>query len=261
MSKACEPMKPREFVERFSIKSLACCFSGGKDSLVATHYTLSELEGMDVQKYVVFVDTTVMVPETVEFVKDVCNQFGWPLKILRPDPDFWTLAEKWGCPTMHRRWCCYNLKLKPIFDFVKSLRPIRAMVTGLRRDESERRKSLPQIFYRKMISAWSFAPIIDWNEKDVLDYMEKNNLPMPPHYKKGIKETCVCGVFANLKQMIIVKALYPEFFNKFVELEGRFKSGGACFYFQNRPVKASDMLKQKTLSEFEIDEQDNGQEG
>lgn len=244
-------MNPREFVEEYAIRSLVCCFSGGKDSLCATHYVLSELEGVDIDKYVVYVDTTVMLPGTTDFVEVISNKLGWPLKILRPEIDFWTwVGEKnMPMPSIHRRWCCAKLKLDPIKDFVRNLKPQRAEITGLRRDESQARRNLPELFYLKKSWVWKYAPIVEWTEKDVLRYLRGNNLPMPPNYRLGIKETCLCGAYSNKKQMEIVRGRFPEFFQKFVELEARFKSGGAAFYFQNKPQYAKDFLKQKTLDE------------
>ena len=245
-------MNPREFVEEYCIKSLVCCFSGGKDSLVATHYTLSASEGFEsLDKYVVYVDTTVMCPGTTEFVKQVSAHYSWNLKILRPETDFWTLVGEKGypMPSMRRRWCCFKLKLEPIRNFVRDLNPQRAEVTGLRRDESIRRRKLPEVYYLKKSWVWKYAPIASWTEKDVLRYMTKHKLPMPPHYRLGINETCLCGAFGSKKGMMIVKAQFPEFFQKFVDLEAQFKSGGSAFYFDNKPQYAKDFLKQKTLDE------------
>jgi len=258
LGKYCSNLEPKRFVEEYGIQSLVCCFSGGKDSLVATHLVHKELEDIPLEKYVVFVDTTVMVPGTVDFVEKVSAEQGWKLKVLRPDPDFWTLAEKWGSPTMKRRWCCYALKLKPIFLFVRKLKPQRAMVTGLRREESKRRAQYPQIYYRKKgersekgtwIGAWGYAPIIDWTERDVLRYIRRFDLPIPPHYRLGIKETCLCGAFGSVKQMRIVRGRWPEFYRKFIELENRFKMGGKVFYFTDRPYSAKEIWAQKTLDE------------
>ena len=245
---------PKAFVKEYYIKSLVCCFSGGKDSLVSTHYVLSELDGFeshDIKKYVVFVDTTVMCPGTTEFVQKVADDYGWNLKILKPKIDFWTLvgAKGYPMPSMRRRWCCYYLKLEPIKDFVQGLEPQRAEVTGLRREESFKRRKMPFIYYLRKGRVWKYAPIIDWTEKQVLRYMDEHSLPMPPHYKLGIPETCLCGAYASKKIMENVRGQFPDFFQKFVKLEARFKSQGAAFYFQNRPQYAKDFLKQKTLDE------------
>jgi len=251
-------LNPQDFVREYAIRSLVCCFSGGKDSLVSTHYVLTELEDFDIEKYVVFVDTTVMCPITIPYVKDVCAKYGWNLKILRPEPDFWTLAEKRGTPSIKRRWCCYALKLKPIFLFIRKLKPQRAMILGLWRDESPRRAQLPQILYRKKgggsgpsmwVGAWSYSPIIDWTEKDILNYIKQHNLPFPPHYRLGIKETCLCGAFVHKKELLIIKALFPELFNKFIELEKKF--GPNCSaWFDKQKIYARELAKQKTLNDF-----------
>jgi len=63
----------------------------------------------------------------------------------------------------------------------------------------------------------------------------------------GLKETCQCGAFGSKKQMMILKARDPELFQRFIEIEREFKSGGAAFYFQNKPTYAKDLAKQKTL--------------
>ena len=247
-------MRVKNFIKEYSVRSLVCCFSGGKDSLVATHYTLSEIAGFEPapEIHVVFVDTTVMLPITIEYVKEVCARYGWPLKILRPEPDFWTLAKKWGVPSRKQRWCCYHLKLKPIFDFVRKLPPQRAMIVGLRRDESKRRTKLPQVIYRKKARAWGYAPIIDWTEKDVLNYIKEHNLPIPPHYRLGLKETCMCGAFTSKKELMIMKALFPSLFKKFLALEEVFGDNRSVFFDRGK-LFARELAKQKTLTCF-IDE-------
>jgi len=240
-------MNPRELVERLSVRNVVCCFSGGKDSLVATHFIHEQLEDHASKKHVVFVDTTVMCPGTEGFVKDTASRFGWDLQILRPEKDFWTLAERWGAPRMFHRWCCFKLKLEPVKEFVSTLRRPRMEVTGLRRSESIRRRNLVELFYLSRGQVWKYAPIVSWSEADVLRYMREHSLPMPPHYALGIKETCLCGAFSGKKQMMNVRANFPEFFDKFVELEKKFRKGGAVFYFNDKPCYARDMVRQQLL--------------
>jgi len=98
---------------------------------------------------------------------------------------------------------------------------------------------------------WKYAPILSWTEKQVLNYIRNNELPMPPNYKLGLKETCQCGVYSSKKQMLILKAQYPELWNKIVQLEANFRKGGAAFYFRNKPVYTREIAAQKTLNENE----------
>ena len=244
-------MKPQEFVKEYSIKSLVCCFSGGRSSLAMTHYVLSELEGFDIDKYVAFVDTGVMLPDAIDFVKDIAENFGWNLKVLKPKTDFWTYAKRYGTPSIKRRWCCKILKLQPIFDFVKSLPPQRAEVLGFRADEVERRRKRPQVWYRRKIRAWVYYPIKSWTKKDVIDYLKRNGLPEPPWYRLGLKETCLCGAYSHKKEWLIIKAHYPELFEKFVELDKERQKWGRTAFYDHGPVSAQDLAKQKTLDEYE----------
>jgi len=246
-------MKPREFVERYGIKSIAYCLSGGKDSLVACHYMERELGDLrdQLERHFITADTTVMIPGNVEWLRKVVRDlFGVELTVLRPQKTFWELVEELGAPKMRSRWCCYHLKLEPIIRFMRALPPQRAEVTGLRRAESRRRAKLPPVILKHKSLSWGYAPILDWTDEQVRAYIREHNLPVNPIYRTPIKETCVCGVFASSREIEAVRALYPELFAKFVEAESRFKSGGAMFYFSNRPWKARDLFKQALLDEF-----------
>lgn len=238
-------MDPKEFVNEHCIKSLACYFSGGKDSLVATHYTLSSLEEYDLEQHVVHIDTGVMLPIARPYVEDICQQHGWRLTVL--EGHFFELAEKNGMPRMRHRWCCYHCKLKPAIDFMQTLPAPRAEITGLRRDESFRRRDLVQIIDKPRSGSLGFAPILYWTGKDVNNYIKRQGLPVPPNYRLGLKETCMCGVFSSKRQMLILKAQFPELFQKFVDLEAGFRKGGAAFFFRNKPVYARDLARQQTL--------------
>ena len=244
-----ENMNPRKIVEEYAIRSLVCCFSGGKDSLVATHFVLSELKDVKIEKHVLYVDTGAMVPGTTDFVKELCEKLGWNLTVLQGH--FFERAKEWGMPTMFRRWCCYEVKLKPIHSFVRDLNPQRGQVLGFHADESARRKkkNYKRVYRDRKSLSWIYAPILEWTRKDVLNYLKENDLPIAPYYKQGIKESCMCGAFASKKELMIVRSLYPEFFQKFVELEANFDSGGSAFFFRNKHCYAKDLKKQKTLME------------
>lgn len=245
-------MNPREFVKEYSIKSLVCCFSAGKDSLVATHLVLSELADIDIQKHVILVDTTVFLPVALEFAKDISSRLGWHLTILQPQESFWMQSRRKGMPWLRRRWCCEGLKLQPMRDFIRVLPPQRAAVTGLRRDESKKRSNLRQIIYdkRKGVNCWNYAPIVEWGEKDVLRYMRDHNLPMPPHYRIGFKETCICGAFARKQEIMTLKAYYPDLFQQFVELEKDFRNKTWSCFWDHGQVWARELAKQRTLEEW-----------
>lgn len=87
----------QQFIKEYAVKSIASCFSGGKDSLVATHLVMNELGNRpDIDKWVVFADTGIMLPTTEPFIQDVCQTFGWKLKIVQGN--FFDEAQTRACP-------------------------------------------------------------------------------------------------------------------------------------------------------------------
>jgi len=256
-------MKPRDFIKEYGIRSLVCCFSGGRSSLAMTHYILEEIRGIEsrLEVHVVFVDTGVMLPTTEDYVRSVAERYGWPLTVLKPKVDFWRYAARYGTPSIKRRWCCKILKLQPIFDFVKQLPFQRAELLGFRADEVERRRRRPQIWYRRKTRSWVYYPIKDWTRKDVINYIKEHGLPDPPHYRLGLKETCLCGAYAHKKEWMIIKAHFPNFFRKFVELEKKRAKWGRTAFYDHGPLSAQELLKQKTLDETEFKSRRRGAGG
>jgi 3'-phosphoadenosine 5'-phosphosulfate sulfotransferase (PAPS reductase)/FAD synthetase len=244
-------LDPGEFVRRYAIRSLVCAWSGGRSSLAATHYTLSRLKDVDIEKYVVTVDTGVMIPDAIEFVKRVAEEQGWTLRILRPKVDFWQYSMRYGTPGIKRRWCCKYLKLFPMFEFVKQLPLQRAMVIGFRKDERRRSRQLaPQVRYQRRIQAWVYLPIKAWTKEDVRRYLKANSLPEPPWYARGIKETCICGAYIHRKELLCIKAHYPGLFEKLQALDRQRRLWGRCAFWDKGPVDLDKIAKQRSLKDF-----------
>ena len=245
-------LDPEAFVKEYAVRSLVCCWSGGRSSLAATHYTLKCLEDVDIDKYVVFVDTGVMLPDAVSFVKEVAEKQGWNLQILKPKTDFWEYSKRYGTPGIKRRWCCKLLKLQPIFDFVRGLKPQRAVVLGFRKDEKRKsRVQAPVVRFHRQTYSWIYLPIKSWTKIDVRNYLRQNNLPDPPWYRKGLKETCFCGAYTHRWELLRIKAHYPELFEKLVQLDLYRRKWGRCAFWDKGPVDLQEILKQKALNEFD----------
>lgn len=240
-------------IKEYHIKNIICCWSGGRSSLAMTHYVMTSTENIDINKHVAFVDTGIMLPEAIDFVKNVSEKYEWKLHIIKPETDFWSYARRYGTPAPKRRWCCKILKLKPLFTFSKTLEPERLMCLGFRKDEKRReRRMLPEIFYQKPSKSWILLPIRNWTTSDVRKYIKQHNLPEPPWYSKGIKECCVCGAYMSKKTLYAIKTHYPGIFRKFIELdkERRTKWGRTAFYQNGKPVDLEDISKQITILDY-----------
>jgi len=240
---------PASFVKSFGIHSLVCCFSGGKDSLAATHFMLDAVrEFEDLDRYVVWVDTTIALPGVREYVEETALAQHWPLVILKPEASFFQLASRWGMPRLRHRWCCYHLKLKPMIEFTKKLRPQRCEVTGLRRFESIRRSRMVQWFLTTgKTRTFKYAPIIDWTDEDVDRYISARGLKVNPVYPLiDTSGECICGVYTSIRKLQLIRGRWPSFFKQFLEVEKSFRSKGAAFY-RKKPIRAEDLWAQETL--------------
>ena len=67
---------------RFKPDRVIALFSGGHDSLCATHLA-SRFRRFD---GVAHINTGIGVEETREFVRTTCARYGWPLRELTPPP-------------------------------------------------------------------------------------------------------------------------------------------------------------------------------
>jgi len=88
--------------EKTSDRPLLVSFSGGKDSLVALHLTLK----LGLDPIVVFNDTGLELPETVETVYRTVERYGLRLEVASAGDAFWRAVEFFGPPAKDYRWCC-----------------------------------------------------------------------------------------------------------------------------------------------------------
>lgn len=240
--------KYKEFITIHNVKTVLALFSGGRDSLVATDMSYKATKSLDVNFEVLYVNTTCALPGVQDYVGRLRELLGWPLRILTPKIDFWTLVKKWGAPTPRRRWCCYHLKLEPIREYTKRVMPPRIHVLGLRATESSSRLKkanngqFKQFYWDSKSEVWVYNPIFWWDDLDVEKYIKKNSLPVSPVYERiaGSGE-CFCGAFKTVGEIRQVKTYYPEFFQRLVQLESEFRNGGSLFYIQSKRVYAKDL--------------------
>jgi len=165
----------RETLRRITEKKHSyVLFSGGKDSLCSLALLKETASG---QLTAVHVDTTVSLPENLQYVENMCKTLEVPLVVLRPKKDFFTQAKKIGAPRFNARWCCFALKIKPMRDFLRSQPPGRLVFDGIRNEESIKRRDYKWVWYdRRHFKCFVIHPIIDWSESQVLNFLKERNL-------------------------------------------------------------------------------------
>lgn len=200
-------------VERFAL------LSGGHDSLAATHYAMAH----DLADVVLHLDTTTGVPANQRFVEDVAEEFGWTLRIERAPVTLYEFAVKYGFPgTAAHSWAYRYFKERQLQRVAGNADGKPRYVTGVRRHESERRMRTVTGEWQEA-DRWTWhAPIYDWRDGNVEDYIQDHGLPSNPVVKKLHRSgECNCGSFAYRdEELVVLKAEFPEFAEWLLTLEG-----------------------------------------
>ena len=225
--------------------------SGGKDSQATLSYILKKCKRIPVIAY--FCDTGWEAPETYEHIKYLEKTLN--IKIHKVGSTKYNGFEdmcikRKGFPSRVRRFCTEELKIIPANNFIKKYQEqgyTVINVVGVRNDESKSQKlKEPKIINgvswlftpkRDVENKWKFSffypcskkiikakqgvliyqPILDWTEKQVLEYNIKCGTKNNPLYSKGYTRVgCYPCINANVTE---IGLLDEARVNKIVELE------------------------------------------
>lgn len=82
----------------------------------------------------------------------------------------------------NRKECCYIRKVKPLN---RALKDAKVWITGLRADQSGNRKEMPMVEWVEDKQLYKFNPLINWSYEQVMEYINKYNVPYNPLHDKG----------------------------------------------------------------------------
>ena len=132
------------------------------------------------------IDTLLLFPETYTFLEKVEARYGIQIERLKPD-----LGKVDRMVNLHGEFlffdskdkqehCCHTRKVEPLERLLRE--NIDVWFSGLRRDQSENRRSVPkaQIVERKGRSILKINPLFDWTEKQVRDFIKEHDIPINP---------------------------------------------------------------------------------
>lgn len=128
--------------------------------------------------------------DTLDLVARVRAHYGVPLKIHAPDPD--AVAEytrSHGRDAFYlsvelRQRCCEIRKVQPL---KRALAGKRAWITGLRREQSPQRGSVPLREFDAVHGLEKFNPLADWTGARVWDYIASRGVPYNRLYEQGYR--------------------------------------------------------------------------
>lgn len=248
----------KEYHDHFD-GNIYVAFSGGKDSTVVLDIVRSiypdtiavfcdtGLEYPEIKEFVKTIDNVTIIKPKMSF-KDVINRYGYPLisktqataiyklthqnltekyrnKLLYGDEKGTAgkLSNKWhyllNAPFSISDKCCDALKKRPFLKFEKEtgLYPI----TGEMASDSQNRM---QNYFRYGCNLLDTKhprskPLSTWLEKDIWEYIKRNNIPYSKIYDMGVENTgcifCMFGVHLDKEpnRFQCLKKTHPKLYN------------------------------------------------
>ncbi|TFG10934.1 hypothetical protein EU534_00415 [Candidatus Heimdallarchaeota archaeon] len=193
-------------------------YSGGKDSLVTFSLVRDALPNEDYK--VLFVDTGIEFPETVQYVKESSKLLGFQDKLIIEEVStavFWKAFEIFGPPGRDFRHCCKFAKLAPIKRAIDKLCNGEQCISfvGQRRYESFQRTG-SDVWQNSYVSNQiNVSPIQNWTSLMIWLYIMWKKLPYNPLYDTGYERIgCWVCPSSDMAQLDILKENHTELYEK-----------------------------------------------
>jgi 3'-phosphoadenosine 5'-phosphosulfate sulfotransferase (PAPS reductase)/FAD synthetase len=207
-------------------------FSGGRDSLCLLLYLKGLAKSTGAELTAIHIDTTAGFPEVTKYVRMVCRRLGVRLVVVRPKRDYFELAKRWGIPNHSARWCCKELKVKPVRDYLAQVDGFKIVFDGIRAAESAQRSKYLPIWYHPSFRCLSVSPIIGWSNEEVRSYVKASGLPPSPAADFGCSAECWCGAYKKRSDFEKLLQVHPDIFDKLVAVE-RAQKGRFTFIYED----------------------------
>ena len=214
-------------------RTFHCFFSGGRDSALACYIAHKAARARDWGFRLVFINTTIAIPDTIEYVHKYAKWLGAELVELRPNHSFEELAEKYSIwPLLqYGRWCYYELKRKQFVEYlIRNYRKGDLIVAGIRSNESLfRLLNYNKVFTNKCyddgpcVHAW--YPVLRLSDIEVEQLIKKFGIPENPVWRKvGISGECLCLAGTTERRLIRIAIHYPNVMEKLVEIDRKIQA-------------------------------------
>jgi len=164
---------------------IAVAFTGGKDSGVALFFwRLALATAGRGPLRAISVDTGFKFPQVTAFRDELAEKWGVELTLARPGVDLARYPVG-----QDKLACCRDLKIGPLHAAMRGL-DIRALITGIRRDEHPSRAERPYVEERggeTEPAHWQVNPLLDWTELDIWAFITGQGLPYCALYHEGYR--------------------------------------------------------------------------
>ena len=158
-----------EAVERFHPRLVLACSFQKEESVL-----IDVLMRVAPDARVFTIDTGVLFPETYAVWKRVEDRYGVKIEVFdASSPDRpWTGGDH----------CCGDKKVAAL---EQALSGVDAWITGIRREQAPTRAKAEYVERDEKRGIWKFNPLVEWTDKDVWEYISKNDLPYHDLHDQG----------------------------------------------------------------------------
>ncbi len=166
--------------DRFGDDIVLTCSFGGASGMVLLDMIARGGRGTPV----VFLDTDLLFPETYALAEAAARRYGVTVERRRPALSLGEQDRLEG-PQLYARdpdRCCAIRKVAPLAE---ALRPYRAWISGIRRDQSATRSSTDLVQWSARHGLLKLSPLAFWSERDVWRYIHAHAVPYNPLLDHG----------------------------------------------------------------------------
>ncbi|MCF2144144.1 MAG: phosphoadenosine phosphosulfate reductase family protein [Candidatus Heimdallarchaeota archaeon] len=192
-------------------------FSGGKDSLVCLQLA-NKIPNFNFK--VLFVNTSLEFPETLEYIEKVIEKMGLRERFCRkdiPEEIFWQAIRNYGPPGKDYRFCCKLLKIGPVNELIDDCIGKKSLsLVGQRAYESIARAQSKKLWENPWIpNQLNFSPIQKWTALHIWLYIFREKLYYNPLYEKGFSRIgCWLCPASTQGTFEIIKNVKPTLWKK-----------------------------------------------
>lgn len=161
--------------------ALSASFGGGEGMAL-----LDMISKITNKVTVLTIDTGFIFKETAEFREEVMRRYELPVEVLRPELTVEEQVERYGeqMRTCSPDLCCQIRKIEPL---QRGLGRYDAWMTGIRRVQTPQRANTRIVAWEDRYDAAKIAPLADWTDEQVWDYVREHDVPVNPLLHRGYK--------------------------------------------------------------------------
>ena len=171
------------FLKKFPNEIMLATSLGYEDQVLT-----KMISTVDKEARVITLDTGRLFPETYDLIDRTRKKYGINIEVFFPDSEkVENMVKEKGINLFYdsienRKLCCQIRKLDPL---ARAFNGMKGWITGLRKDQSVTRTDMQLVEWDDNNNMIKINPLINWSETDVIEYIDKHNIPYNPLHKKG----------------------------------------------------------------------------